>query len=285
LYYFLIFFTLVTSIIGLIEDPEASRFLATMEASSDNPYFISLNANNIAGFNFVHTMPFITMFILLRKKINLWSLSLIIIISIFIFLSNYATALIFLFISFIFYFVPRKLKLSKLFLMATIILIILILYRFQIGILIMSFALLVRPFSLTLYDRFLAISNLLTGIFNPYNDITRFELYSEGFSNVIKNFAFGSIFTTNDSTNHSFLLDYLSLFGIFGLIIYILMLKQIFTILIDLLGVKPKVVLLLIFMAIGLSFFNPIYPLYSLMFISPILFNKYSTMSSHSKIR
>jgi hypothetical protein len=284
LYFSLILITFITSIIGLIVDPEASRFLATQDANITNPYFNSLKAKNIAGFNLVYIAPIITLFNFLREKIDVYKIIVIALTSFFVFLSNYAIALIFLLFSSVFFFIPKGFKLSKLIYLFTILIAVLIVFSNQIGDLIMNIAVLIRPLSLTLYDRFRAISDLLTGLENPHNDITRFDLYIEGLSNVIKNFPFGSIFTTRDTMNHSFILDYFSVFGIFGLFVYLLMLKRIYSILVNVLEVKPKVIILLILMSIGLSFLNPIKPIYSLMFVIPILYNKYSMRPDSSTL-
>ena len=270
-----VFFTLVTSIIGLLNDPEAARFLATNDANLDSPYFISILLQNIGGYLFVYTVIFIPLFISLVGKISIINLFLIFLILIYVYLSNYAIAFIFFIISIVPFTIPKKFSAKGLLLLIILSIIFFLAYRIEIGTLLFDISVYLRSYSETFYERFRAISDLLTGTFNPINSITRFDLYFEAYLNIINNLPFGSIIGEIKVINHSFILDFLSIFGIFGSIVIILIYNYIINFYKLYFNFNSKSLFILVTFSILLSTLNPLKPFYPLLYLIPTFFIGY----------
>jgi oligosaccharide repeat unit polymerase len=213
--------TLVSSIIGLHNIPMAARMIATPTTSYEELF--SFRRMNIGGFAFVYTCLFFIPMLIASykmKKIKFWHLFIGLgLISYYVVLTQYATAVLLLILSLVSLFFPKKIPIKKMVIILVVILITIILTRTYIANMLYYIS---GRSSYILQVKISAFADVIAGVENNTASLAiRQMVYEKSFNAFLKHPLFGS-FLTNDNYvygGHSFILDTLAQFGIFGLII------------------------------------------------------------------
>lgn len=277
---FIILTTIVTAIttsIGLQAFPNASRELATGSGLYQLYY-----RYNIGGFSFVYGLvllhPMMVCFFKIRRK--QWLAVIISIISgICVLESSYTTAILVFFITCIVYGFPAKEE-----------------NAFKYKVIIMGLIVIVASYFFLPYVlRYIAgldifgsssgkindLANILQGnTAVEYDTNARIRLYSQSWDTFLANPIFGTrLMGSSSKGGHSFVLDFLSDFGIIGGIVLFLMYKALFSNIKYYIAERPVTyyAYFTMIMAIVLSFLNPNMWLFSIGIMIPVLGKKTST--------
>lgn len=228
---FLVFIiTIITTIVGLQQYPDAARWLATA-SSSDESKLILYEWKNIGGYDFVYSVVLLyplLIFAYKRKKIGL-VLSGCISAGIFIMLifAEYTTALLLFLITTVLFFVKRKLS-GK-----------------EVGVLIVVAFLLCIVFSKYVSEFLLWLGDTLNNdVFTPRlyalaggqeglqaAEDNRLLLYTSSINTFMSNPLLGTFMTGGYGTGgHSFILDTLAQFGLMGAAVLYFMYNRLYVI-------------------------------------------------------
>lgn len=228
---FSIAITSITSYVGLLNDPEASRFLATV-ASPDNPYFISLNWKNIGGFTLIYmiVISIPTIVLMYKAKVIKISIFLILLIPMVLFIveSQYTLAILLTIPALSTLIIPKSKSISfrNIFIISVILFLIILPVLSDLLIILAN-----SISSVSVYERLYYLSNMLSGnidMNSPAN--IRVELYMKSIDAIYKyNIIGGWLSGKNDIySGHSFVLDTVAKYGIIGLSLLILLYKSVY---------------------------------------------------------
>lgn len=219
--------TIITTIIGLNIHPEASRVLATA-ISSDSEELITYNWMNIGGYEFTYMMVLMYPLVILAFKLGKikWWFALILtaLIATYILFACYTTSLLLFIITSFFWFFKKDLK------------------PFHI-LIFLFFAIL---FIALFYGVFAGLLEKLADVINDDimsprlrsiaggretledNEDNRWELWLMSLNTFLRSPIFGTVFEYGQIGGHSFILDFMAQYGLFGLIFLFLMYYSIY---------------------------------------------------------
>lgn len=225
-----ILITTLTSIFGLLVDPQASRTLAMGGLS--NEQLMAYYKQNIGGFSFVYMIPIILPMIFVcykKKQFNLLLLAIMIIPMIyFVFLAQYTIGIIFLFLSLLSIHFARNYSLNKFVFITVAAVLILLLIKPVIGD--FFYFLGSKDVGVEFSIRLNAMGDMLTGheiASEAY--INRENSYMTSLNTFFSSLMLGShIYWSGNIGGHSFILDILALYGVFGIIALFLFYKQLY---------------------------------------------------------
>lgn len=220
--------TIVTTCAGLIQDPFASRVLATVSSSKD-ANSIMYNWKNIGGYEFVYFLVLIYPILILAYKQRKVNLVFTVIGTFMIFatviLSQYATALLFIICTSILFFCKKNLNKRGVYMLLIISALILVFCRDYVSRFLTYIAETIG--SETIGERFFALAGG-TDTLNSFDD-NRIELYQRSLSTFFEHPILGSFFSENNAIGgHSFVLDTLAQMGLLGGAILFFMYKKIY---------------------------------------------------------
>ncbi|MEE0945219.1 MAG: hypothetical protein U0M42_00140 [Acutalibacteraceae bacterium] len=205
----------VTTYIGCIKYPQASRIMATL--STYDSLHQLYTRNNIGGFTFIYELILIMpllIYMIKDKKINrLLGVIGVALIGLVVIQSEYATALILYVVTLILFLIPR-LTGGKVFLFVVLALLIIISLKTFIAGAFESLSNTVE--SETLAERFQYIADLLSGRSVDSADNNRMELYAKSLNTFFDTAMFGG-WNNAVTSGHSFVLDIMAIYGIIGL--------------------------------------------------------------------
>ena len=211
-----IFVTAITTIIGLIQFPNASRILATI-ATSDDKEAIKYYWHNIGGYDFIYICVLLYPVLILAyklKRINhlVFFILLAMLLSLIV-ISEYTIALLLFIISSILYFAGRRLTARHLFILGIVIFILMFAFWDYFKGFLLWLASIIGSESVS--DRLTALAGGVEGLEN-FED-NRLALYTMSIASFAKSPLFGQMFaTTAYAGGHSFILDSLANYGIAG---------------------------------------------------------------------
>lgn len=215
--------TCITTGIGCINNPSASRTLASTETSQDVTAIL-YDLQNIGGFNFVYCVVLMVPFLILALKMNKLHISVFLgIIAILIFLLiqvEYTFAILLVMISMLTIFFKRDMGIKQFFLTILGFLAIVLVFRVAIGTFLSNFA-----SSLGIQQ----VADKISALFLGKDSVDHFDddrgaLYMKSIQMFFNHPVFGSLTGASRKTGgHSFILDNLALYGITGGIPIVLM--------------------------------------------------------------
>lgn len=224
--------TVITTYIGVLSNPGAARYLATVSDSSD-AYFVSLCRQNIGGFSFIYTVCIVFPMIIgfyKQKKINTLLMAIITVVLILYFLAaEYATATMLLLIEIFLIFQSKKLTLRRV--LAFSLILILVFFVFSSAISSVFMWLSQNIGSATLAERFESAALELNGEdSDEESDISlRKDAYLTDLQGFLEHPLLGGWITGKiKSGGHSYLLGILSSYGLVGAGIVVFIYKKIF---------------------------------------------------------
>lgn len=224
--------TVITTYIGVLANPGAARYLATVSDSSD-PYFVSLGRQNIGGFSFIYTICIVFPMIIgfyKQKKINTILMAIITIVLILYFLAaEYATATMLLLIEIFLIFQSKKFTLKRVLTFSLILILVFFVFSSAISSAFMWISQNVG--SETLSNRFESAALELSG--DEASDDSDIALRKDAYLTDLQGFLEhpllgGWITGEIKSGGHSYLLGILSTYGLVGTVIVFFIYKKIF---------------------------------------------------------
>lgn len=220
--------TIITTIIGLLQYPEAARWLATVE-SSENARLIMYNWKNMGGYDFVYSVVLLYPLVIFahkQKKIKaVWAFCLTVGILLMLILAQYTTALLLFLVSSILFVVKRDLKKNDLILLIIVEIIFCIVLSDAVSEVLMWLGDMLNSdiFSQRLY----ALAGGKTGLQNA--ETKRLDLYLKSINTFLNHPLLGTFLRGGyGSSGHSFVLDILARFGLLGAVVLFSMYKKIY---------------------------------------------------------
>ncbi|MBR4762216.1 MAG: hypothetical protein IKZ59_03155 [Clostridia bacterium] len=213
---FAILITAITTIIGVIQFPQAARILATI-AESDSAENIKYGWHNIGGYNFVYICVLMYPMLILAykfRRINriVFLITFLALLTLVI-LSEYTIALLLLLISSALFFAGKRLGEKQLLIFGIIVFAAVFLLWDVFSRFLLWLADVLN--SDVLNERLTALANGFTGLEN--SESNRIELYQISLEGFWASPLFGQIFGQHsDFGGHSFILDSLAQYGILG---------------------------------------------------------------------
>lgn len=224
---FFFIITIITTIIGVLRFPSASRFLATGELGTSNERILYSLAN-IGGYTFVYSVLFLSplLFFAFRKKVinPLIFICLLGLLFVFFYTTEYTIAIVLFSVSTVFFLLKKNIKVSTIFLFAVIGLIILIVLFEVISDIL--FFLSKNISSTSISERLEAMAGGKYGLLN--SDDNRVELYLMSLKFFLTYPIEGVAGKGFSVGGHSFFLDFIAEFGILGLFEIIILYAEIF---------------------------------------------------------
>ena len=220
--------TTLTTVIGCMRHPGASRYLATVKDAGEAEAVL-YGWLNLGGYEFVYSVVLLHPLAILaykKGKINKWLAILCSIATIALAVySEYTTALLMSLLSSFLYFFKKNLTVKQL-----LGLVVLALFMFTIFSSLFSKLLIWLAEIIDSDTMAMRLKALATGKMGAdEGDNNRFELYKRSFLTFIKNPIFGSFINGGYGVGgHSFILDMLGQFGLCGLAILIFMYRAIY---------------------------------------------------------
>ena len=250
--------TSVTTIVGNIAYPGASRALARLAAQDDAETAYMYQSFNIGGVEFVYQLVLLVpLLIYVIRCSKFWgkllAVAILVIFAAVIYISEYTTALIFALLAFILFLIPKGFSSKQL-------------LRMGIVVALIAFVL------VYVIDIFSIVSNLVegSGVAERLQDVSNMvhgkkidssgDLDARGslWSESVNNFLSSPIWGTGKSGGHSYLLDHLGMFGLIGALLQYVLFKKM-----NVLAIRPYkgspfyITLLVVFlMELGLTMFN-----------------------------
>ena len=231
--------TSVTTIIGCINYPEASRTLAST-ATSQDPMAVLYDWNNIGGYSFVYSVVLLYPFVILAFKMKrlhiIFALLLTGLVYYMVFQAEYTYAMMLLMMSTMLFFVPRDIPVKKYLKTMALIAILVLIFRVAVAAIVTNIGEMVG--NQKMVDK---INALLLGTDAVDNfDDNRDELYLHSLTMFLQHPLFGSLTGGRKITGgHSFILDNLALYGSIGGALMALMYRGIYLRFIKPLSEKP----------------------------------------------
>ena len=225
---FAIVVTMVTTIVGCIQNPNASRILATVSSTDTEAY--TYDIKNIGGYNFVYYMILLYPILILSFKTNKINLLPTIVITLIVFFtviySEYTTALLMFILSSFLFFTKRNLSSRGI----IIISVFSVVFFFVFTNVVVDFLNWLSEVvgSEEISRRLIALSGGTAGL--EASEDNRIELYRWSLNKFFANPIFGTLFESNKfNGGHSFILDSLASYGVVGGTLLYFMYKRIFT--------------------------------------------------------
>ena len=220
--------TIITTIIGVIQNPNAARYLATVDQADDLKN-VMFGWRNMGGYTFVYTVVLLYPLVIFCYKQKMISLPLSIALSVLVFalaiVTEYATALLLVSASTLLYFVKRDLKARELVVFGVLIVVLLVIFNEYVSIFLQFLG--EKLNSVTLQDRFTALSGGVSGIEN--SDDNRIALYRHGLNLFLEHPIAGTMFGSKQgSASHSQILITLAQHGLIGGFMMLFMYRKIF---------------------------------------------------------
>ncbi|MBR4909990.1 MAG: hypothetical protein IKZ47_01540 [Clostridia bacterium] len=208
--------TAVTTIVGLVQFPQAARILATI-AESDNAENIKYGWHNIGGYNFVYICvlmyPMLILAYKLRRINRIVFLTAFSTLFVLVILSEYTIALILLSITSILFFAGKKLSERQLLIFGVVFFIALFVFWDVFSNFLLWLADVLNSDVLT--ERLTALANGFAGL--EKSESNRIELYRMSLEGFAASPLFGRIIGEYSVFGgHSFILDSLAQYGILG---------------------------------------------------------------------
>lgn len=223
-----IMITCITTTLGLEEHPNISRWMATVQDSTD-PRLVEYCWKNIGGYEFIYTMVLIYPLLVLafkRGKISLFKAVLIasLVFSCLI-LAEYTIALILFFATTTLFFMKKDLKIRDVVIFLTVIIIFMFVFSGAISSALRSIANSVD--SKNISSRLNDLAGGTVGL--QKSEDKRLDLYMTSLNTFFKH-PFGSFISGGwrSTGGHSFILDFLGQYGIFGLLTLIYIYRKIY---------------------------------------------------------
>ena len=227
--------TTITTYYGCLLMPGASRQMAT--GMNDDRELMAVFANlNIGGFGFVYTLVLLLPFLfytiryltdnLLKKIIIIIATG---IVSLTIYTTEYSTAILFALLSVSILFLPKQLKLQNITFVIAGVTIVGVILSSILPSFFSAFSSATESYNISI--RMEELGNMMSGSSTSGDVQGRIDLWYLSLYNFIHNPIFG---TGNGGGGHSYILDTLSKFGIWGLALVIIQFKAIYN-----LFVKP----------------------------------------------
>lgn len=220
--------TAVTTIIGVIRFPEASRILATI-ATSDDEQNLLFGWNNIGGYEYIYICvllyPVMILAYKLRKIGRVAFLFMFLLLFILVIFSEYTIALILIMITSFLYFAGKKTNAGQLLLIGIVLFALLFLFQSVVN----SFLLWLADTlgSDTLGERLTALAGGVNGL--EGSESNRIALYQASIDAFLERPIFGNTFNGfSVGGGHSFILDTLANHGILGGITIVLLYRNIY---------------------------------------------------------
>ena len=220
--------TILTTIIGCIENPNAARYIATI-ANPNEAQAIEYDWQNIAGYPFVYYVILLHPLLILaykKGKIKLWVslLGTILILALALY-TEYTIAFLLTIITSALYFFKKDLKLHNLVIFGIIALFVLVVFSDVISDILLWLADVVESDSIS--DRLVALAGGRKGV--ESSDDNRIALYETSFNTFLKYPLVGSfMFGGGGTGGHSFILDFMAQYGLFGLAVLIVIYRIIY---------------------------------------------------------
>ena len=229
--FFAVVVTMITTIIGCIQNPNAARILATVNSSDANAY--TFDMKNIGGYSFVYYMILLYPVLILSYKTRRIKLFPTIIITVIIFVtvvySEYTTALLLFILTSILFFTKRNLSGKGIIAISIISFIILFFFTGVISDFLHWLADVIG--SEAIAHRLDALAGGTAGL--EASEDNRIVLYRMSLSRFIEHPFFGTAFASSSAYKtigwHSFVLDSLAQYGIVGGAAMFFMYKRTFT--------------------------------------------------------
>lgn len=224
-----LFITSITSVIGLIADPLASKEMAT--GMTGDPKLMVYYAQNIGGFGIVYMIPIVIPMIAAlvnKSRLNMFNAAVILIPMIyFVYVSQYAIAILSLIIALGSIVFARNYSRIKFISVGIIVLVFFLFLRPVIGSLFYYIA--ANNTSMDISVRFNALGDTMMGIESTKDVyVLRQEAYNRSIDAFFSSPFIGSLMPgTKQAGGHSFLLDITASFGLAGIIALFLAYRQI----------------------------------------------------------
>ena len=219
--------TLVTTIIGCINNPNAARILATT-ATSQDATAVKFNWQNIGGFSFVYscTLLYPLVILALKQKRIHFIVAVILAIGIFALSVNteYTISLMLVLITSMLFFLPNNLSAKKLFLLGILALLFTVVFSGVVAALLSEVAKIIG--NNTMGEKMVLIFGGEEAI-NSFDD-KRIDRYLSSLTEFAKNPLFGNFLTSGKYGGHSFILDTLAEFGLLGGVLMFFMYRGIY---------------------------------------------------------
>ena len=219
--------TMISTIIGCIQNPSAARILATVNSSDAQSY--QYDMANIGGYSFIYIIVLLYPIAILAYKTRRIRLVPAIIIALLVLLtilfSEYTTALLLFIISSLLFFTKRTLSAKGILIISVLAIFFLFIFNSFIIDFLHWLGEVVESDDIT--RRLNALAGGAAGL--EQSEDNRLALYMISINNFIKNPFFGTLFNEwRASGGHSFILDSLSYFGSVGGIFLFFVYKRIF---------------------------------------------------------
>ncbi|MBQ8726185.1 MAG: O-antigen ligase family protein [Clostridia bacterium] len=218
--FWLCLITCVTTIIGCMEFPDASRYLATVD-NPDAAKAVLYNWRNIGGYEFVYMVVLIHPLVVLAQKTGklkkiyaFLCTALVFALSIF---SGYTTALLLTLLTTFTYFLNKKLTPKQLIVWVVCVIVITVTFFTLFSDLLMWFADVIDNKFIS--ERLRSLAGGREGI--EGSDDNRIALYERAINTFINSPILGSYWGGGHNSGHSFILDFTAQFGIIGLSVLI----------------------------------------------------------------
>ena len=229
LIFFAVVVTMITTIIGCIQNPSAARILATTADSQDS-VAVSYDMQNIGGFGFVYSMVLLYPVLILAyktKRIRLLPTIVIAAVVLFtIIYSEYTTALLLFVLSSFLFLTNRNLSARGIILVSIFAVLFLVIFPNVITDFLNWLSGTVG--SETMSVRLDALSGGTAGLENSEDN--RLELYNLSLNRFFSYPLFGDLLESRKiSGGHSFILDNLASYGLMGGVLMCFMYKRVFT--------------------------------------------------------
>ena len=220
--------TIVTTCVGLIQNPFASRVLATISSSQD-VNAIMYNWKNIGGYEFVYFLVLLYPILILAYKQRRVNFVFTAIGTFMIFatviLSEYATALLLIMCTSILFLCKKNLDKRGVYILLIVSTLILVFFSDSISRFLTYIAETIG--SETIGERFLALAGG-SDTLNSFDD-NRIELYQRSLNTFLEHPIIGTFFSKSSAIGgHSFVLDTLAQMGILGGLLLFFMYKKIY---------------------------------------------------------
>jgi hypothetical protein len=220
--------TIITTAIGLENNPGASRWLATVQ-TSDDPRLIMYSWKNIGGYGFVYTLVLMYPLLVLafkKRKITFFKTALIVLLMLScLMLAEYTIAIVLFVATTTLFFMKKDLQLKDITVFIAITILFMFIFSKAMSNIVKSIANNID--SNIISSRLNDLSDGAEGL-QKSND-KRFSIYMMSLNTFFRH-PFGTFISTGRSAfgGHSFILDFLAQYGIFGLLTLIYMYRKIY---------------------------------------------------------
>lgn len=228
LVFLLLAITVITTIVGCIQYPEAARYLATV-ADAQEADAVMYGWRNLGGYEFTYTVVLLHPLVILaykRKKLKLiWAILASIAVFTLAIYTEYTTALLLCILTSTLYFFKKELNWKHMIGLVIVAILLFIVFQRQISEALLYLSRQVKSENIS--ARLEALAGGREGIANSDDD--RIALYEKSLNTFFKYPIFGTFIRGGGGTGgHSFILDYIAQFGIVGVTLLVFMYRTIY---------------------------------------------------------